>query len=112
MLQRHPATMLQVSGAIPRLSHAALSGSSIPLAYASTGTSTAAARAPDSHKYGYDEETLTRALHSAGFDAVRPCDFMQGDDPALLLDQHSFAAQAQHDDGHYSLFVEARKAPL
>lgn len=77
------------------------------LAYAGAGADPA--RALDSHKYGYDFETLERALQQAGFRTVTPHQFMRGADDALLLDEYSFAAGATHEQGHYSLFVEAAK---
>lgn len=63
------------------------------------------------HKFGYDYETLARALERAGFVDVRRCAYMQSPHEALRVDRHSEVADARYGDRHYSLFVEAR-APL
>ena len=60
------------------------------------------------HKFGYDYETLARALERAGFVDIRRCDYMQSPHAALRVDCHSEVADARHGERHYSLFVEAR----
>ena len=76
------------------------------LAYAGAGSDPG--QALHAHKYGYDAQTLQAALQRAGFGQTERCAYTQGPEPELLLDAHSFAAQATHAQGHYSLFVEAR----
>src|SRR5918994_706665 len=61
----------------------------------------------EAHKYGYDFETLVKALGEAGFERVRRSAYMASDDPALRVDNVSTVAKARHGDRYYSLFVEA-----
>jgi predicted SAM-dependent methyltransferase len=65
----------------------------------------------ESHKFGYDFETLKHALEKAGFDGVRRCSFMQSPEPELRVDTASLVADARHGDRYYSLFVEAGRPP-
>jgi predicted SAM-dependent methyltransferase len=62
----------------------------------------------DSHKFGYDFETLKQALHRAGFTCVERSEYMRSSDPVLRVDSSSRVAGAMFRDRHYSLFVEAR----
>jgi predicted SAM-dependent methyltransferase len=61
----------------------------------------------ESHKYGYDFETLAKALTAAGFGTVTRSAFMQSAHPELRVDDASAAAGARYGDRYYSLFVEA-----
>lgn len=61
----------------------------------------------EAHKFGYDFETLSHLLREAGFEGVVRSGYMASADPALRLDDQSAVAGAEHDAGHYSLFVEA-----
>jgi predicted SAM-dependent methyltransferase len=61
----------------------------------------------DSHKFGYDFETLTHILREAGFAAVERSDYMAAEDPVLKIDDVSVAAGARYGDKTYSLFIEA-----
>jgi SAM-dependent methyltransferase len=63
----------------------------------------------EAHKFGYDHETLTRALQRAGFKTILPSAFMGSSHSALRVDEHSQVASAKHGDRHYSLFIEAIK---
>ena len=63
----------------------------------------------EAHKFGYDLETLTRALERAGFKTISSSRFMQSAHPELRVDEHSQVASATHNGRHYSLFVEAIK---
>lgn len=58
------------------------------------------------HKYGYDYETLSHLLTTAGFSTIRRSEYMGSADPSLQIDDHCMGAQSQ-DGGRYSLFVEA-----
>jgi len=62
-----------------------------------------------SHKFGYDFETLARALERAGFAEVARSAFNASAHLELRVDDNSEVAGAQHGARHYSLFVEARK---
>jgi SAM-dependent methyltransferase len=64
----------------------------------------------EAHKFGYDFETLSRALTRAGFADVQRSGYMRSAHPALQVDANSEVADAQYGDRHYSLFVEATKA--
>ena len=75
------------------------------LAYAGAGPDPAYLL--ETHKYGYDFETLAAALREAGFIRVRQSAYMESDDPALRVDHVSDVARAQYGDRYYSLFVEA-----
>jgi SAM-dependent methyltransferase len=61
----------------------------------------------EAHKFGYDFETLQRALQRAGFSTIIRSQFMASTHPALQVDEHSQVASAKHGDRYYSLFVEA-----
>ena len=63
----------------------------------------------EAHKFGYDHETLTRALQRAGFKTILPSAYMASSHAALRVDEHSQVASAKHGDRHYSLFIEAIK---
>lgn len=61
------------------------------------------------HKFGYDFETLSRALERAGFAGIERSAFNASAHPELRVDENSEVAGAHHGGRHYSLFVEARK---
>lgn len=63
----------------------------------------------EAHKFGYDLETLTRALQRAGFNNIQSSAYMASHHAALRVDEHSQVASAKHGDRHYSLFIEAAK---
>ena len=63
----------------------------------------------ESHKYGYDLETLHKVLQQAGFAEIVRSAYMQSSHGALRVDDVSSVAKAKFGDRHYSLFVEARK---
>lgn len=63
----------------------------------------------ESHKFGYDFETLSLALQRAGFADVRRCGYQRSPHPELRHDDASEVAGATYGDRHYSLFVEAEK---
>ncbi len=75
------------------------------LAYAGAGAEPAYLF--ESHKYGYDFETLSRVLADAGFTAIARCSYMASVHPELRVDHISSVASATYDGRHYSLFVEA-----
>lgn len=77
------------------------------LAYAGAGAEPAYLF--ESHKYGYDLETLTKVLSEAGFVAIERSTHMGSTHEALRVDEFSAVASAQYGERHYSLFVEARK---
>jgi predicted SAM-dependent methyltransferase len=62
----------------------------------------------ESHKYGYDFETLARVLADAGFSDVTRSTYMASTHEGLRVDDISAVARAQYGDRYYSLFVEAR----
>ena len=76
------------------------------LAYAGAGAEPAYLF--EAHKYGYDFETLAKALGQAGFEHISKSDYMASEDPELRVDEVSTVAKAQYGDRFYSLFVEAR----
>lgn len=76
------------------------------LAYAGAGPEPA--HLFEAHKYGYDFETLARALGDAGFGDVRRSAYMASEDPELRVDEVSDVAKARYGERYYSLFVEAR----
>ncbi len=78
------------------------------LAYA--GTSPEPAYLFESHKYGYDFETLARVLADAGFVDISRSTFMGSVHEALLVDDASAVARAKYGEKYYSLFVEARRS--
>ena len=61
------------------------------------------------HKFGYDFETVSRALERAGFVDMQRSAFNASEHPELRVDENSEVAGAHHGGRHYSLFVEARK---
>ena len=61
----------------------------------------------ESHKYGYDMETLQRVLEEAGFARVERSGYMTSRHEPLRVDSVSDVAKATYGDRHYSLFVEA-----
>ncbi|MDE2219133.1 MAG: hypothetical protein KGJ52_02035, partial [Gammaproteobacteria bacterium] len=61
----------------------------------------------ESHKYGYDFETLQRVLNDAGFVSVIESGYMASEHMALRVDEISAVARATYGQRHYSLFVEA-----
>ena len=75
------------------------------LAYAGAGPEPA--NLFEAHKYGYDFETLAKALGDAGFERVIRSAYMASEDPALRVDDVSAVAKAQYGNRYYSLFVEA-----
>lgn len=77
------------------------------LAYAGAGPDPAYVF--EAHKFGYDFETMARALQRAGFVDIERVAYMQSRDAALRVDDHSEVASASYGGRHYSLFVEACK---
>jgi predicted SAM-dependent methyltransferase len=77
------------------------------LAYAGAGAEPAYLF--ESHKYGYDFETLSKVLAEAGFGNVIRSGFMASAHEALRVDHISAVASAHYGDRHYSLFVEAER---
>jgi predicted SAM-dependent methyltransferase len=77
------------------------------LAYAGAGAEPAYLF--ESHKYGYDFETLSQVLTEAGFSAVVRSDYMESAHEALRVDHISAVANAKYGDRYYSLFVEGRR---
>jgi SAM-dependent methyltransferase len=64
----------------------------------------------EAHKFGYDYETLERALQRTGFSEIYRSAFMGSEHEAMRVDEHSQVAKAMHGGQHYSLFVEAVKS--
>jgi hypothetical protein len=60
------------------------------------------------HKFGYDFETLKRALEREGFANVRRCAYQESPHAELRVDHASSNASAKHGQRHFSLFVEAQ----
>ena len=77
------------------------------LAYAGAGAEPAYLF--ESHKYGYDYETLSRVLSEAGFTGVVRSTYMASGYAALRVDEASAVAKAKYGDRYYSLFVEAKR---
>lgn len=77
------------------------------LAYAGAGPDPAYVF--EAHKFGYDFETLERALQRAGLVDIERSQFMQSHDASLRVDDHSEVASANYGGRHYSLFVEASR---
>ena len=75
------------------------------LAYAGAGAEPAYLF--ESHKYGYDIETLQRALEAAGFTDIERSSYMASEHEPLRVDSISDVAKATYGDRYYSLFVEA-----
>jgi SAM-dependent methyltransferase len=65
----------------------------------------------ESHKYGYDLETLQRVLEAAGFTDVTASTYLGSTHPELHVDDISAVASATYGTRHYSLFVEATRPP-
>ena len=65
----------------------------------------------ESHKYGYDFETLQRVLEEAGFVGTKRSSFMGSEHSALRVDEISEVAGARYGNRYYSLFAEASAAP-
>ncbi len=78
------------------------------LAYAGAGP--APSYFLESHKYGFDFETLAQALRRVGLGNVIRSTFEGSVHPELRVDAHSEVASARHGENYYSLFVEATKA--
>lgn len=64
----------------------------------------------ESHKYGYDFETLHKVLAESGFSQVQRSDYMASAHEELRVDDASSVASAKYGDRYYSLFVEAVRA--
>jgi SAM-dependent methyltransferase len=62
----------------------------------------------ETHKFGYDYETLRKALLKAGFRHIERSEYMQSGEPELRIDNASAVAGSMYRDRYYSLFVEAR----
>jgi predicted SAM-dependent methyltransferase len=77
------------------------------LAYA--GAASEPAYLFEAHKFGYDFETLERALTDAGFKNIMRSDYMASTYEELRVDNVSLVANAEYGGRHYSLFVEAGK---
>lgn len=75
------------------------------LAYGGAGPR--ASQFMESHKFGYDYETLAGALRQAGFQDVERSAFQASPDPVLQVDDASLVAAAASGARPYSLFVEA-----
>lgn len=76
------------------------------LAYAGAGAEPAYLF--ESHKYGYDFETLSRVLSDAGFCDISRSNYMESRHEALRVDHISAVANAKYGERYYSLFVEAK----
>jgi predicted SAM-dependent methyltransferase len=76
------------------------------LAYAGAGAEPAYLF--ESHKYGYDYETLSRVLADSGFSGIERSSYMQSAHEALRIDEVSAVANAKYGERYYSLFVEAQ----
>lgn len=63
----------------------------------------------EAHKFGFDFDTLERALERAGFSGIERSGYLGSADAGLRLDDRSEVASASHEGEHYSLFVEAVK---
>ena len=77
------------------------------LAYSGAGSEPAFSF--ESHKYGYDFETLDKVLRMSGFTAIRRCAYMQSPQAELRVDDVSSVARARFGERYYSLFVEAQR---
>jgi predicted SAM-dependent methyltransferase len=65
----------------------------------------------ESHKYGYDFETLERTLRDAGFVNIVRSAYMASSHESLRVDEISAVAKAKYGERYYSLFVEAERGP-
>src|ERR1700694_3209189 len=72
------------------------------LAYAGAGAEPAYLF--ESHKYGYDFETLSRVLADAGFSGIVRSGYMGRAHHALQVDHISAVANAKYGERYYSLF--------
>jgi predicted SAM-dependent methyltransferase len=77
------------------------------LAYAGAGAEPAYLF--ESHKYGYDFDTLAKVLGDAGFGGVTRSEYMASSHEPLRVDDVSAVANAKYGDRYYSLFVEAER---
>jgi predicted SAM-dependent methyltransferase len=64
----------------------------------------------ESHKYGYDFETLRKVLAESGFERIEKSAYMASAHAELRVDEASAVARAQYGERYYSLFVEAERA--
>jgi SAM-dependent methyltransferase len=64
----------------------------------------------ESHKFGYDFDTLEDVLRRTGFRSIERSEYMESRDPVLRVDEASGVAGATFRGEHYSLFVEAAPA--
>jgi len=64
----------------------------------------------ESHKYGYDFDTLRKLLEECGFIDVQRSEFMCSDHAELRVDEASAVAGARYGARYYSLFVEAARS--
>jgi predicted SAM-dependent methyltransferase len=63
----------------------------------------------ESHKYGYDFETLRKVLEESGFTGIEKSAYMGSSHADLRVDEASAVARAKYGDRYYSLFVEAER---
>lgn len=63
----------------------------------------------ESHRYGYDFETLRAALVRVGFAVVERSAYMASALPELRIDDASSVAGNMFGDDYFSMFVEAQK---
>jgi predicted SAM-dependent methyltransferase len=63
----------------------------------------------ESHKFGYDFETLSRLLSNAGMCDIKRSGYMESEHADLQVDHVSAVAKAKYGDRYYSLFVEAAR---
>jgi hypothetical protein len=61
----------------------------------------------NSHKFGYDFETLKKTLLTAGFSSVAESNYMESTVPELRVDDASYIAAVRSGQAHLSLFVDA-----
>jgi len=64
----------------------------------------------ESHKYGYDFETLRKVLEESGFENIEKSGYMGSTHAELRVDEASAVARARYGDRYYSLFVEAERS--
>jgi len=63
----------------------------------------------ESHKYGYDFDTLRKLLEECGYIDVQRSEFMASAHAELRVDDASAVAGAKYGQRYYSLFVEATR---
>lgn len=63
----------------------------------------------ETHRYGYDFETLRAALRRVGFTVVERSHYMASGVPELRIDDASSVAGNTFGDNYFSMFVEAQK---